>query len=223
MLFLLSNCIIILMLINGVYIAFQTEGYWQGLPALFIICANPEEKYQSLPVNKIHDLAEKGLESFLFPFIVIGGEPTDQSEETMELITIIKTKNKSIEIQVETNAAGKMAKKFASCSGLLANIWLTVSPLEDKEPDKALIRRANELKLLVSDTNDNVEFCKNFASIASPLSKLRFQPKHEKDVDFNMALENSFYLAKEFGGRVSIPLQKFVKMEKLNFNNKEVV
>jgi len=230
MLIFMARCIIMVMLLKEVSINMQTEGFWQGLPAVFISCFGCSvkcsnciepfrEKYESLPVPKIHELVEVGLKDFEFPFVVIGGgEPTDQSEEVMELIEMIKTKNKNIEIQVETSAAGEDAKKFAGCSGLLANIWLTVSPKQEKEPDKVLVKRANELKLIVSDKKENLEFCRYFSSIASPLSKLRYQPLNADNVNFNAALENCFYLAKEFGGRVSMQWQRFVKLEKLNFN-----
>jgi organic radical activating enzyme len=221
------------MLIKGIEIKFQTEGFWQGMPAVQVDCfgcsvacknchEHEEKAYQSLPVNKIFDLVELGLRNFQFPFVVIGGgEPTDQSEEVMELIEIIKTKDKGVEVQVETSAAGKMADKFASVSGFLANIWLTVSPVPHKEPNRTLLKRANELKLIVSDAKENWEFCRNFSCIASPLSKLRYQPMFAKDVDFGKAVENCFYLAKEFGGRISLPLQRFIKLEKLNLNTEE--
>jgi organic radical activating enzyme len=219
-----------MMLIKSIDITFQTEGFWQGMPAVFVDCfgcsvgcehcEEPKaKKYQNLPVHKIHALVELGMENFQMPFVVIGGgEPTDQSEEVMELIELIKKKNKSTEIQVETSAAGKAAKKFAGVSGLLANIWLTVSPVPHKEPSKTLVKRANELKLIVSGTEKNLEFCRYFSCIASPLSKLRYQPMHSKDVDFSKALENSFHLAKEFGGRVSMQWQRFIKLENLNLN-----
>jgi organic radical activating enzyme len=220
------------MLIKSIEIKFQTEGFWQGMPAVFVNCfgcsvecenciEHKEKKYQSLPVNRIFDLVELGMKDFQNPFVVIGGgEPTDQSEEVMELIEMIKTKSKSTEIQVETSAAGKAAKKFASQSGLLANIWVTVSPTMHKEPNKTLVKRANELKFIVSGTKDNLEFCRNFSSIASPLSKLRYQPMIAKDVDFSKAIESCFHFAKEFGGRVSMQWHH-INLEKLNLNKED--
>jgi len=218
------------MLVKDVKIVFQTEGFWAGIPAVFVdcwgcsvCCKNCDEskysKYESLPVNRIYELVEIGMKDFQMPFVIIGGgEPTDQSEEVMELIKLIKTNNKSTEIQLETCAAGKTAEKFAHRSGLLSSVWLTVSPNPQKEPNKTLVKRANELKLVVSDTEENMEFCRMFSQIASPLSKLRYQPMFAKNVNMSIALENCFMLAKEFGGRISLQWQRYIKLDKLNLN-----
>jgi organic radical activating enzyme len=222
------------MQIKGVRIKFQTEGYWAGMPTVFVDCfgctvgcKHCDEpysgKYQSLPVDKIYELIEVGMKNFQMPFVAIGGgEPTDQGEELTELIEIIKTKNKQTEILLETCAAGKTAKKLAHRSGLLANIWLCVSPVSHKEPNKTLITRANELKLLVSDTEKSVKFCRMYSSIASPLSKLRYQPVFSRHVNFERAMENCFCLAREFGGRISVQWHRFLDLEKLNLN-KELI
>jgi 7-carboxy-7-deazaguanine synthase len=219
------------MLISEVFTSFQGEGFWLGTPSVFVrfygcdvqcpFCDTPNAKmtgkansiHRIVPVYELIEEVMSEANKLQIPFVTItGGEPLGQIEELIEFIVHLKKHNSKIQIQIETSGVGykNECEKIADRTGLLSDIWITLSPKSHRDPNPILFKHANELKFLVSSKEEQVEWIRELSISASHSTKLSYQPLIEKNSCFEVCLDNCFKCACEFGGRVSLQTHKWV-------------
>lgn len=161
--------------INEIFYSIQGEGYWTGMPAIFIRfagcnlkcpwCDTDHAHYEFMYIEQILKELEK------YPcknIILTGGEPALQVDKSLLLQLTVKYK-----IHIETNGTVNL--------DLLSPFihWITVSP---KEPYELLAqKRGHELKVVYEGQDlrkyDNLNFLSRYLQ---PLSNENIQETIEK-------------------------------------------
>jgi organic radical activating enzyme len=155
----------------------QGEGFHQGKAAYFIRLAGcdvgcvwcdvkeswDEAKY---PLQSIEEIVTKAKENPARLAVITGGEPTLHN---LEVLTA-ELKNEGFSTNIETSGSSPLTGKWD---------WICLSPKKFKPPLPEIIKKANELKIIVFNKSD-FKWAEKYAAEVSDSCKLYLQPEWEK-------------------------------------------
>src|SRR5665213_1578026 len=155
----------------------QGEGFHQGKAAYFIRLAGcdvgcvwcdvkeswDEEKY---PLQSIEKIVAKAKENAARLAVITGGEPTlyNLEELTSEL------KKEGFAVNIETSGSSPLTGTWD---------WICLSPKKFKPPLPGILKKANELKIIVFNQSDFI-WAEKYAALVSDSCKLYLQPEWGK-------------------------------------------
>ena len=155
----------------------QGEGYHAGKAAYFIRiggcdigCSWCDSKLSwKADVHLLVDIAEIAKKAMAFPakaVVVTGGEPTSYNLDP--LCALLKKNN--IKTFIETSGAYPLTGIWD---------WICLSPKKNKKPLASIYKKANELKIIVSDFSDLIWAEENATKVSADC-KLFLQPEWSK-------------------------------------------
>ncbi len=155
----------------------QGEGFHQGKAAYFIRLAGcdvgcvwcdvkeswDEEKY---PLQSIDEIVAKAKENPGRLAVITGGEPTLYNLEALTSAL----KKEGFATNIETSGSSTLTGKWD---------WICLSPKKFKPPLPEIVKKANELKIIVFNKSDFL-WAEKYASQVNASCKLYLQPEWEK-------------------------------------------
>jgi len=155
----------------------QGEGFHQGKAAYFIRLSGcdvgcvwcdvkeswDEEKY---PLQSIEEIVSKAKENAARLAVITGGEPTlyNLEEITSEL------KKEGFAVNIETSGSSPLTGTWD---------WICLSPKKFKPPLPEILKKANELKIIIFNQSDFL-WAEKYAALVSDSCKLYLQPEWGK-------------------------------------------
>lgn len=189
------------------FYSIQGEGTFSGFAAYFIRLAGCDigchwcdvkdswnfNKYKFINLDKI--ISE--IDSKVRIIVITGGEPFiwDITNLTIAL------KNKGYSIHIETSGAYKM-------SGIID--WICLSPKKRKLPINEIYSKANELKIIVHNSND-LRFAEIQASKVKKSCKLILQPEWSKLKEIVPTMIN--YIQINTMWKISLQTHKYLNLK----------
>ncbi len=155
----------------------QGEGFHQGKAAYFIRLAGcdvgcvwcdvkeswDEEKY---PLQTIEEIVSKAGENPARLAVITGGEPTLHNLEALTA----SLKKAGFATNIETSGSSRLTGKWD---------WICLSPKKFKPPLPEILKKANELKVIVFNKSD-FKWAEEYAAQVSDSCKLYLQPEWDK-------------------------------------------
>ena len=159
--------------VNEIFVSIQGEGYWTGLPAIFLRLQgcnlNPPCAYcdtpNALALDAMRPMALVGVMTTLLDLdvatvVVTGGEPMIQRHTLAQLIELDQHRHIW---HLETNGTLPIPNCFD---------WVTASPKPMRDLDSSVLRLADEIKIIVTGPMD-IQHAKNFYSDRIRYDKLK--------------------------------------------------
>ncbi len=155
----------------------QGEGFHQGKAAYFIrlagcdvgcVWCDVKESWDKdlYPEQSIEQIVTEAKKHPARLAVITGGEPT-----LYNLDTLTKTlKQEGFSTNIETSGSHPLSGTWD---------WICLSPKKFKPPLPGILKKANELKIIVFNKSD-FAWAEKYASIVSPSCKLYLQPEWDK-------------------------------------------
>ncbi len=115
-------------------------------------------------LRNIEDIVEKVLETPAKSVVVTGGEPTLYN--LIPLTSLLKSKG--VKLFLETSGAYEISGEWD---------WICLSPKTNKSPKKSSLQRADELKVIIFNFEEDIEWAKEQAKYVNKNCKLYLQPE----------------------------------------------
>ncbi|WP_185869783.1 7-carboxy-7-deazaguanine synthase QueE [Blattabacterium cuenoti] len=188
------------------FYSIQGEGFYSGLSAYFIrfkgcyIRCNWCDTKESWNIKQkdfvsiqkiIFDLTYQKIKTV----ILTGGEPTMWNLYPLTKIL----KKKGYRIHVETSGSYPIKEKYIE--------WITLSPKKNKLPIKDNYKKANELKIIISDEKDFL-FAEEQALFVKTNCVLFLQPEWNNFI--KIVPKIIFYIKKNTKWRISLQIHKIL-------------
>ena len=182
----------------------QGEGFHCGKSAFFIRLAGCQvgcpwcdtkhswdsKKYPLLSIESLlSEIKEVRLKGASF-IVLTGGEPLQHNLD--ELCKVIKNKTqskiyKSVKIHIETSGVNDFSGFFD---------WITLSPKRHNPPKEYFLKKCNEVKIIINDSDD-IEFAKNIKNKITNIKKQNntcekkffVQPAWDNNIGYKLAIE----------------------------------
>ncbi len=155
----------------------QGEGFHQGKAAYFIrlagcdvgcVWCDVKESWQEdlYPLQTIQEIVSKAKENPARLAVITGGEPTLHRLDTLTS----ELKKEGFATHIETSGSSPLTGAWD---------WICLSPKKFKPPLPGILKKANELKIVVFNNSDFL-WAEKYASQVSPNCKLYLQPEWSK-------------------------------------------
>ena len=155
----------------------QGEGFHQGKAAYFIrlagcdvgcVWCDVKESWQEakFPLQSIDEIVAKAKEVPARLAVITGGEPTLHNLEA--LTSALRTEG--FVTNIETSGSSPLTGSWD---------WICLSPKKFKPPLPSILRKANELKIIIFNTSD-FQWAEKYAAEVSESCQLYLQPEWEK-------------------------------------------
>jgi organic radical activating enzyme len=152
----------------------QGEGFHQGKAAYFIrlagcdvgcVWCDVKESWNEdlYPLQTIDDIVSKAIENRARLAVITGGEPTLYN---LEMLTSALQKE-GFQTNIETSGSSPLTGKWD---------WICLSPKKFKPPLPAILKKANELKIIIFNKSD-FQWAEKYAAEVSKNCKLYLQPE----------------------------------------------
>jgi 7-carboxy-7-deazaguanine synthase len=152
----------------------QGEGFHQGKAAYFIrlagcdvgcVWCDVKESWNEdlYPLQTIDDIVSKAIENPARLAVITGGEPTLYN---LEMLTSALQKE-GFQTNIETSGSSPLTGTWD---------WICLSPKKYKPPLPAILKKANELKIIIFNKSD-FEWAEKYAAEVSANCKLYLQPE----------------------------------------------
>ena len=152
----------------------QGEGFHQGKAAYFIrlagcdvgcVWCDVKESWNEdlYPLQTIDDIVSKAIENRARLAVITGGEPTLYN---LEMLTSALQKE-GFQTNIETSGSSPLTGTWD---------WICLSPKKFKPPLSAILKKANELKIIVFNKSD-FQWAEKYAAKVSGNCKLYLQPE----------------------------------------------
>lgn len=152
----------------------QGEGFHQGKAAYFIrlagcdvgcVWCDVKESWNEdlYPLQTIDDIVSKAIENPARLAVITGGEPTLYN---LEPLTSALQKE-GFQTNIETSGSSPLTGTWD---------WICLSPKKFKPPLPAILKKANELKIIVFNKSD-FQWAEKYAAKVSANCKLYLQPE----------------------------------------------
>ncbi len=115
-------------------------------------------------MNRIEDIVEKVLQTPAKSVVVTGGEPTLYN--LIPLTSLLKSKG--VKLFLETSGAYEISGEWD---------WICLSPKTNKSPKKSSLQRADELKVIVFNFEEDIQWAEEQAKYVRKNCKLYLQPE----------------------------------------------
>ena len=185
----------------------QGEGHYQGTAAYFIRIAgcdigcpwcDVKESWKTSPeqVRSIQTIVDEVIQSNATLVVVTGGEPL--LYELAPLTQALKAHN--IALHIETSGAYGLSGQWD---------WICISPKRYKKPLPTVLQAANELKVVITHTND-LRWAEEQASLVSKHCKLFLQPEWDKHDNITPTILN--YVKQHPQWQLSLQIHKYLNI-----------
>ena len=155
----------------------QGEGFHQGKAAYFIrlagcdvgcIWCDVKESWDEdlYPLQSIEEIVLKAKQNPARLAVITGGEPTLYN---LEMLTS-QLKEEGFSTNIETSGSSPLTGSWD---------WICLSPKKFKPPLSGILKKANELKIIVFNNSD-FHWAEKYAAQVSPSCKLYLQPEWSK-------------------------------------------
>jgi 7-carboxy-7-deazaguanine synthase len=155
----------------------QGEGFHHGKAAYFIrlagcdvgcVWCDVKESWNedSYPLQTIDNIVSKAIENPARLAVITGGEPTLYNLETLTLAL----KNEGFQTNIETSGSSPLTGTWE---------WICLSPKKFKPPLQPILKKANELKIIIFNKSD-FQWAEKYAAEVSINCKLYLQPEWSK-------------------------------------------
>jgi len=155
----------------------QGEGFHQGKAAYFIrlagcdvgcIWCDVKESWDEdlYPLQSIEEIVSKAKQNPARLAVITGGEPTLHN---LEMLTS-QLKEEGFSTNIETSGSSPLTGSWD---------WICLSPKKFKPPLSGVLKKANELKIIVFNNSD-FHWAEKYAAQVSPSCKLYLQPEWSK-------------------------------------------
>ncbi len=155
----------------------QGEGFHQGKAAYFIrlagcdvgcVWCDVKESWDEAqyPLQSIEEIVSKAKENPARLAVITGGEPTMHNLEELTL----QLKKEGFSTNIETSGSSPLTGTWD---------WICLSPKKFKPPLPEILKKANELKIIVFNQSD-FEWAEKYAAEVSSACKLYLQPEWDK-------------------------------------------
>ena len=185
----------------------QGEGFHQGKAAYFIRLAGcdvgcvwcdvkeswDEAKY---PLQSIEEIVKKAKENPARLAVITGGEPTLHN---LEVLTA-ELKNEGFSTNIETSGSSPLTGNWD---------WICLSPKKFKPPLPEILKKANELKIIVFNQSD-FEWAEKYAGQVSSSCKLYLQPEWEKAEKVTPSIID--YIKENPQWQLSLQIHKYINV-----------
>lgn len=152
----------------------QGEGFHQGKAAYFIrlagcdvgcVWCDVKESWNEdlYPLQTIDDIVSKAIENPARLAVITGGEPTLYNLETLTSAL----QKEGFQTNIETSGSSPLTGTWD---------WICLSPKKFKPPLPAILKKANELKIIIFNKSD-FEWAEKYAAEVSANCKLYLQPE----------------------------------------------
>jgi len=152
----------------------QGEGFHQGKAAYFIrlagcdvgcVWCDVKESWNEdlYPLQTIEQIISKAKENPARLAVITGGEPTLYN---LEMLTSALQKE-GFQTNIETSGSSPLTGKWD---------WICLSPKKFKPPLPAILKKANELKIIIFNKSD-FQWAEKYAAEVSKNCKLYLQPE----------------------------------------------
>jgi len=152
----------------------QGEGFHQGKAAYFIrlagcdvgcVWCDVKESWNEdlYPLQTIDDIVSKAIENRARLAVITGGEPTLYN---LEMLTSALQKE-GFQTNIETSGSSPLTGTWD---------WICLSPKKFKPPLPAILKKANELKIIIFNKSD-FQWAEKYAAEVSANCKLYLQPE----------------------------------------------
>jgi organic radical activating enzyme len=189
------------------YYTIQGEGYNAGAPAYFLRLGGcdvgcvwcdvkdswDKEKYPMTHVDEMLQLVKKANASTA---VITGGEPMMND---LNYLTDIFHQNK-IRLWLETSGAYPLTGEWD---------WICVSPKKFKAPQKSVLEKANELKVVVYNSSD-FDWAEQHAAMVNNACKLFLQPEFSRRNEMIPLIIN--YIKQNPEWRISLQTHKYMNI-----------
>ena len=185
----------------------QGEGFHQGKAAYFIRLAGcdvgcvwcdvkeswDEAKY---PLQSIEEIVKKAKENPARLAVITGGEPTLHN---LEVLTA-ELKNEGFSTNIETSGSSPLTGNWN---------WICLSPKKFKPPLPEILKKANELKIIVFNQSD-FQWAEKYAAEVSSSCKLYLQPEWEKAATVTPSIID--YIKENPQWQLSLQIHKYINI-----------
>jgi organic radical activating enzyme len=155
----------------------QGEGFHQGKAAYFIrlagcdvgcVWCDVKESWDKdlYPMQSIEEIVLKAKQNPARLAVITGGEPTLHN---LEMLTS-QLKEEGFSTNIETSGSSPLTGSWD---------WICLSPKKFKPPLSGILKKANELKIIVFNKSD-FRWAEKYAAQVSPSCKLYLQPEWSK-------------------------------------------
>ena len=155
----------------------QGEGFHQGKAAYFIrlagcdvgcVWCDVKESWDEdlYPLQSIEEIVLKAKQNPARLAVITGGEPTLYN---LEMLTS-QLKEEGFSTNIETSGSSPLTGSWD---------WICLSPKKFKPPLSGILKKANELKIIVFNKSD-FHWAEKYAAQVSPSCKLYLQPEWSK-------------------------------------------
>lgn len=152
----------------------QGEGFHQGKAAYFIrlagcdvgcVWCDVKESWNEdlYPLQTIEDIVSKAIENPARLAVITGGEPTLYN---LEMLTSALQKE-GFQTNIETSGSSPLTGTWD---------WICLSPKKFKPPLPAILKKANELKIIIFNKSD-FQWAEKYAAEVSANCKMYLQPE----------------------------------------------
>ena len=185
----------------------QGEGFFTGTPAYFIRlggcdigchwCDVKESWDSSIhPKIAIDTLAHYANQNENKIVVITGGEPLIYSLYDLTK----KLKEKNLNTHIETSGAYALSGSWD---------WICLSPKKNMNPKSEIIRKADELKVVIYN-HDDFWFAEKYAEMVNPKCMLYLQPEWSRRDAIAPTLVD--YVKKNSKWRISIQMHKYLNI-----------
>ena len=155
----------------------QGEGFHQGKAAYFIrlagcdvgcVWCDVKESWDEdlYPLQSIEEIVSKAKQNPARLAVITGGEPTLYN---LEMLTS-QLKEEGFSTNIETSGSSPLTGSWD---------WICLSPKKFKPPLSGILKKANELKIIVFNKSD-FHWAEKYAAQVSPSCRLYLQPEWSK-------------------------------------------
>ncbi|MDE3184804.1 MAG: 7-carboxy-7-deazaguanine synthase QueE [Bacteroidota bacterium] len=185
----------------------QGEGFHQGKAAYFIrlagcdvgcVWCDVKESWDEAksPLQSIEEIVIKAKENPARLAVITGGEPTLHN---LEVLTA-ELKNEGFSTNIETSGSSPLTGNWD---------WICLSPKKFKPPLPEIIKKANELKIIVFNQSD-FEWAEKYAGQVSSSCKLYLQPEWEKAEKVTPSIID--YIKENPQWQLSLQIHKYINV-----------
>jgi 7-carboxy-7-deazaguanine synthase len=183
----------------------QGEGFHQGKAAYFIrlagcdvgcVWCDVKESWNEdlYPLQTIDDIVSKAIENRARLAVITGGEPTLYN---LEMLTSALQKE-GFQTNIETSGSSPLTGKWD---------WICLSPKKFKPPLPAILKKANELKIIIFNKSD-FQWAEKYAAEVSKNCKLYLQPEWSRSEQVTPSIVE--YILTHPQWQFSLQLHKYI-------------
>jgi organic radical activating enzyme len=183
----------------------QGEGFHQGKAAYFIrlagcdvgcVWCDVKESWNEdlYPLQTIDDIVSKAIENRARLAVITGGEPTLYN---LEMLTSALQKE-GFQTNIETSGSSPLTGKWD---------WICLSPKKFKPPLPAILKKANELKIIIFNKSD-FQWAEKYAAEVSKNCKLYLQPEWSRSEQVTPSIVQ--YILTHPQWQFSLQLHKYI-------------